>query len=219
MIGGWFKRGNSAPLPQERGPLACAIGGVLVIDTLGIEASLVAGEPAMGPPTGGNFIVCAVGVARLDATNELTRYYDDDHRMVQVIAAPGGGRDTITDISLYAPWDSVVPAGRGEWDRWTGTNGLIGAPTYSADGIMFTRFWGSGNHHADLVEFVETVDDGTDLREIHQRCMLYARDVGEGQEMLLLNIERDLSQQARDEGAAVSFIIGYGLGTADIVCV
>lgn len=219
MIGGWFRRGKGdAPgLPNERGPLACAIGGALKIDTLGIEAMLASGEPAMGPPAGGDFIVTAIGVARLDGANELTRYYDDDHRMVQVIAAPGGGIETISDVSLYQPWDSVVPASRAEWDRWSGPRGLIGAPRYNADGIVFARYWGSGDDHADLVEFVETVDDGSQTREIHQRCMLYSRNVGTGEEMLLINIERDLAHHARSEGGAISFIIGYGLGTADIM--
>ena len=68
MIGGWFRRGkdNTPALPAERGPLACAIGGALRIDTLGIEAMLASGEPAMGPPVGGDFVVTAIGVARLD---------------------------------------------------------------------------------------------------------------------------------------------------------
>lgn len=217
MIRKWFGGGDKTPqLPAERGPLRCAIGGVLEIDTLGLQATLAASEPAMGAPTGGNFIVSAVGTAMLDGVNELTRYYDDEERMIQVMAAPGGGEDTIVDVSFYAPWDSVVPGGPSEWSRWTGPRGLIGAPQYDADGIVFTRYWGEGQDHADLVEFVETVDDGQRTREIHQRCMLYARPVGAGEEMLLLNIERDLAYQAQSQGAAIAFMIGYGLGAADI---
>lgn len=212
-----FGGGEKKPqLAAERGPLRCAIGGALEIDTLGLQASLAAGEPAMGPPPGGNFIVGAIGTARMDGNVELTRYYDDDHRIVQVMAAPGGGEDTIIDVSLYAPWDSVVPGGAGEWSRWTGPRGLIGAPTYDADGILFTRYWGAGQDHADLVEFVETVDDGRERRDIQQRCMLYSRAVGAGEEMLLLNIERELAQAARSQGDAIVFMIGYGLGVADI---
>lgn len=217
MIRSWFGKGRKDPqLPQERGPLRCAISGVLEIDTLGLQASLAAGEPAMGPPIGGNFIVSAIGTARLDGNSELTRYYDDDHRMIQVMAAPGGGEDTVQDVSFYAPWDSVVPGGPSEWARWTGPRGLIGAPDYDADGLLFSRYWGEGQDHADLVEFVETVDDGDESREIHQRCMLYARSVGSGEEMLLLNIERELAHQAQAQGAAITFMIGYGLGAADI---
>jgi hypothetical protein len=203
-------------LPSERGPLQCAIGGAIEIDTLGIQAALASGEAAMGPPAGGNFIVTAVGTARLEATRELTRYYDDYDRLLQVIAAPGGGPETIVDISLYAPWDSVVPAGREEWARWTGPGGLIGAAKYDADGILFDRYWGSGEEHAPLVEFVETVDDGERKREIHQRCMLYSRIVGRGEEMLLLNIEQDLGERAQMQGAAIAFLVGYGLGAADV---
>lgn len=209
-------RDRKPDLPPERGPLRCAVGGAFEIDMLGVEASLSAGQPAMGPPKGGAFIVSAIGTARLDGANELTRYYDDDHRMLQVIAPPGSGPEAIADVSLYAPWDSVVPGGAGEWARWTGTDGLVGAPTYDADGIMFARYWGTGNEHTDLVEFVETIDDGEGQRQIHQRCMLYSRAVGAGEEMLLLNIESDLGHIARQEGASIEFLIGYGLGVADV---
>jgi hypothetical protein len=34
--------------------------------------------------------------------------------------------------------------------------------------------------------------------------------------MLLLNIERDMAHEARAQGAAIAFMIGYGLGAADI---
>ena len=217
MIRSLFRgRKKESERPRVHGPLQCAIAGAFQIDTLGIEAALVSGEPAMGAPVGGPFIVAAVGAAQLDANSELTRYYDDDHRILQVMAAPGGGPDAIIDVSLYMPWDSVVPAGAGEWSRWTGSDGLIGAPKYDADGIHFSRYWGAGSDHADLVEFVETVDDGNLQRRIHQRCMLYSRRVGSADELLLLNIESDLEDSARDEGSSIEFLIGYGLGVADV---
>ncbi|MET0251891.1 MAG: DUF2491 family protein [Novosphingobium sp.] len=217
MIRSLFGRGSKEPqLPVERGPLECAIGGALELDTLGLEASLASGQPAMSPPAGGPFIVAAFGTARLDGNTELSRYYDDDNRILQVIAPPQASRESIVDVSLYAPWDSVVPAGAAEWARWTGPRGLIGATEYDADGIVFARYWGTGQDHADLVEFVETVDDGEHQRQIHQRCMLYAREVGSGQEMLLLNIESDLDEAARREGSSIEFLIGYGLGAGDV---
>lgn len=217
MIKSWFGGGRKEPsLPKERGPLRCAISGAFDVDTLGLQAALAAGQPAMGAPTGGPFIVVAIGTARLDGANELTRYYDEDNRILQVIAPPGGGPESVNDVSLYLPWDSVVPGGAGEWQRWTGPRGLIGAPHYDADGILFQRYWGTGDDHADLVEFVETVDDGEHQRRIHQRCMLYARKVGAGEEMLLLNIEADLDEAARREGSSIEFLIGYGLGVADV---
>ena len=217
MIRSLFGGGRSEEaLPRERGPLQCAIGGAIEIDTLGLQAALASGEPAMEPPAGGPFIVAAVGTAMLDATSELTRYYDEYDRLLQVLAAPRGGPETITDVSLYSAWDSVVPVGAQEWERWVGPRGLVGAPRYDADGILFERYWGSGEDHAPLVEFVETVEDGETSRRIHQRCMLYARNVGRGEEMLLLNIEQDLADEAQRQGAAIAFMIGYGLGAADV---
>ncbi|PEQ14718.1 hypothetical protein B2G71_02065 [Novosphingobium sp. PC22D] len=216
MIRSWFGGRKQDALPEELGPLGCAIGGALVIDTLGLEAALAAGDPAMGAPEGGNFVVVAVGTARLDGNSQLTRYYDDEDRIVQVIAPPGGGFEAIQDVSIYRPWDSVVPASRSEWERWIGHRGLVGAPEYDADGLLYSRYWGAGDDHADLVEFVETVSDGESSREIQQKCMLYARRIGSVEEMLLLNIEQDLAHAARREGASIEFLIGYGLGAADV---
>ena len=214
-------RGAEDDLPRERGPLRLAIGHAVDIDTLSLQSDLLGAEPAMGAPergpfAGGAFVVEAHGVASMDADTELHRYYDAEHRMLQVLTPPGGGEADVLDVSLYAPWDSVAPMGRAEWDRWTGPNGLIGAPRYDADGIAFTRYWGEGEEHAPLVEFVEEVDDGEARRSIHQRCMLYARPVGRVEEMLLLNVERDLADRSRSEGASVEFLIGYGLGPAAI---
>ena len=166
-------------------------------------------------PAGGPFIVAAHGEARLDADMVLHRYYDEEHRLLQVMAPPGAGSEGVVDVSLYQPWDSVTPMSEAEWERWTGPRGLIGAPYYDADGIVFQRFWGEGDGRVDLVEFTEDVDDGETKRVIHQRCMLYARPVGAIEEMLLIGIERDLAAGAR-HGSSVEFMIGYGLAAADI---
>ncbi len=161
-------------------------------------------------------IVAAYGEAQLEAGMVLSRYYDADDTILQVLSASASQGDDLLDVSLYRPWDSVVPAGPADWARWRGPAGLIGQPRYDADGLLFKRFWGDGAERADLVEFVETVDDGGSRRDIHQSCMLYARPLGQAREMLLINIERDLSRGASSEGASVEFIIGYGLMAADV---
>ena len=216
MIGRFFKRDTPEALPEERGPLGLILGGAVEIDTLRLHADMATGEPAMGAPEGGPFIVAAVGEAMLDADTMLTRYYDEDHRLLQVLAPPGAGMEAVNDVSLYIPWDSVAPMGDAEWRRWTGADGLIGQAEYDADGILYRRYWGEGPGKVDLVEFTEDVDDGGAKRAIHQRCMLYSRPVGSSEEMLLINIERDLADRAAREGASVEFLIGYGLAPADI---
>ena len=216
MIGRFFKRDAPEALPEERGPLGLILGGAVEIDTLRLQADMATGEPAMGAPAGGPFLVAAVGQAMLDADTMLTRYYDEDHRLLQVLAPPGAGAEAVNDVSLYLPWDSVAPMGAADWLRWTGADGLIGQVEYDADGILYRRYWGEGEAKVDLVEFTEDIDDGEAKRTIHQRCMLYSRPVGSAEEMLLINIERDLADRAAREGASVEFLIGYGLAPADI---
>ena len=214
---GWFgRRDDKKPLPVERGPLSVGIGGALDIDFLSLEADTIGGEPAMPLPHTGPFLVAAYGQVQLDATSVLSRYYDEDHRMIQVMSTSGQPGAAVDDVSFYHPWDSVVPSGAQAWSRWTGPTGLIGQFDYDADGIHFQRFWGDGPERVPLVEFVEKVDDGEAVRAIHQTCMLYYRPLGQSREMLLINVERGLDQGESRAGSSVEFLIGYGLTPADV---
>ncbi|WP_425285177.1 DUF2491 family protein [Aureimonas jatrophae] len=214
---GWGA-GSESPRAQapERGPLGVALGGGIDVDTLSLQATLAGHETSVPVPAGGMMIVAAYGEARLGGDAHLARYYGDDDTILQVMTPSGRPGEDILDVSLYRPWDSVVPAGAAEWSRWRGPQGRIGQPRFDADGTLFERFWGDGPGQADLVEFVEDIDDANGRRAIHQSCMLYARPLGEGREMLLLNIERDLAARAASEGASIEFLIGYGLLPADI---
>ncbi|WP_375449903.1 DUF2491 family protein [uncultured Devosia sp.] len=212
----WFgkKLESVKRTPLERGPLGVALGGAIELDFLSLEADAIGGQPSMPLPQSGPLIVSAYGEVRLDAASTLSRYYDDQHHMLQVLSASGSPGDQVQDVSYYQPWDSVVPAGPGEWDRWRGRNGLLGQPRYDADGIMFERFWGEGPDRAEPVQFVEQVEDGESRRTIQQTCMLYFRPLGNGREMLLINIEQDADNHRA--GGSVEFLLGYGLGPADV---
>ncbi|MDY8110399.1 DUF2491 family protein [Fulvimarina sp. 2208YS6-2-32] len=210
------KKTPETELPAEVGPLGIPIGGALELDLLSLEADASASQPGMALPHGGTFVCVAYGEARLDANTVLSRYYDDDDRLLQVLSASGRFGDAIDDISIYHPWDSVVPAGQSEWDRWVGASGMVGEARYDADGVVFDRFWGEGEERADLVEFVEDIDDGRQKRAIHQTCMLYSRPLGRTREMLLINVERELSAGSARQGGSIEFLLGYGLGAADV---
>ncbi|BCH61233.1 hypothetical protein RvVAR0630_38570 [Agrobacterium vitis] len=214
---GWFSgRKTEKPMQKELGPLGAVIGGALDLDFLSLEADALGAQPAMPLPQSGAFIIAAYGEVRLDAASVLSRYYDENHHMIQVMSPSGMPGDGIEDISFYRPWDSVVPVSQSEWNRWTGPSGMIGAPSYDADGILFNRFWGEGPERAETVQFVEEVEDGETSRSIHQSCMLYYRPLGTTQEMLLINVERDLDPSQAQAGRSVEFLIGYGIGAADV---
>ena len=219
MMGRLFGRGKEeekAPEPDERGPLAVAIGQAIEIDDLTLQASLAGKTCALEIPSINPFIVAGIGQTMLDADMQLTRYYDDEDRMIQVMGAPGCSIEEAIDVSFYMPWDSVVPAGKSDLDEWTGPSGMLGLPTYDADGILFQRFWGDGDGRMALVEFVEEVEADGVTREIHQKSMLYARDLGGLNEMLLILTQRDLKGRAAQGGASIEFMIGYGVNSADV---
>lgn len=220
MIFNFFKdkskhQDDRSRLLPERGPLEVSLGGALDMDFLSLEGEFAGQETAMPIPKSGPFIVTGYGEVRLDENTVLSRYYDDEHRIVQVMSEGEGG-DAVRDISFYMPWDTVVPAGAGEWDRWTGHDGLIGQPAYDADGIIFERFWSSGPERAEPVQFVETVDTSRSVRQIHQTCMLYSRNLGAGREMLLISVEREIGETQRRAGGSIEFLVGYGMAPADV---
>lgn len=210
------KKDTKAALPREEGPLKAALGGALDLDTLSLQASLAGARPALDLPNLSPFIVAGFGQAMLDADTQLSRYYDDEDRMLQVVAGRGGSAEDIEDLTVFVPWDSVVPACRADWDAWTGSGGLIGAKEFDADGIVFTRFWGDGEGRMPLVQFVEDVETRSGTRRIQQASMLYARELGNVREMLLLLTQHDLEDRFGQDNASIEFMIGYGLNTADV---
>lgn len=214
----WFRKSGKKNLAgDELGPLGASIGGALDLDFLSLEASAIGSVPAMPLPQSGPFIIAAYGEATLDETSVLSRYYDEEHRMIQVLSSSGQPGDAIDDLSFYRPWDSVVPVSASEWNRWTGPSGSIGQPSYDADGIVYQRFWGEGAGRIEPVQFTEKVtDEDADSRLIHQTCMLYFRSLASIQEMLLINVERDLDATQSQSGSSVEFMIGYGLVAADV---
>ena len=222
MFGFGKKRGQEPEKPkhEEKGPLRAAIGSVLKVDTLNLQVALSGAEPSLTLPDISTFVVAGIGQSMLEADMQLTRYYDDRDNMIQVMGAPGCGPEDIVDMTVFVPWDSVVPASKSDWDYWTGPNGVLGDIRYDADGIVFDRFWGDGNGRMALVEFTETVEADGMERDLHQRTMLYARDLGHNtREMLLILTQRDLNARSQQHGASVEFMIGYGLGLDDVATV
>lgn len=204
--------GGEPPPAPPSGPFGLAIGRAVAMDTMRLrleEPRLARGLP---PPT---LVVSGYGTAELDGGGSLHRYYDDGGAMLQVLCVGGQEDEFIREVTLYHPWDEVVPAGAAEWASWDGEGGRIGAATFEADGFVFERVWGEpASAWVAPAEFTETISfQGGDRRELRHKMMPYRRQVDTATEALIVAVERDLASADR---GSVTFMIGYGLGRADV---
>jgi hypothetical protein len=194
------------------GPFALSLGRAVSLDTLRLR--LEEGRLARGLPPQ-TLVVTGHGVAMLDASGILHRYYDDDGNMLQVLCLGGVDDASIREITLYHLWDEVVPASEAEWAAWDGPDGRIGAAVFEADGFRFDRVWGEPTTPwIPPAEFTEdiAVDEGP-RKQVYQKIMPYRREVGSVVETLIIAVERDLASLDR---GSVTFMIGYGLAAADV---
>ena len=194
------------------GPFGLSLGRAVALDTMRLRLEEKRLAMRLPPET---LVITGHGVADLDSSGLLHRYYDDSHTMLQVLCLGGTSDDCIREVTLYHLWDEVVPATAREWAEWDGEGGKIGAAIFEADGFRFERVWGDpSTHRIPPAEFTEevAVDEGP-KRLIHQKIMPYRRDIGPFIETLLIAVERDLA--SRDRGS-VTFMIGYGLSPVDV---
>lgn len=216
MVFGAFKSlfgGEPAPAPAAVvGPFGVGIGRAVTLDLIRLrleETRLANGLP---PET---LVISAHGVADLDGASTIHRYYDESGAMLQVLCAGGIGDDNIQEVTLYHPWDEVVPTTEAEWAGWSGHGGRMGAAVFEADGFRFERVWGEpATPWVQPAEFTETVtaEDGAE-RHVHQKIVPYRREVGTAIEALIIAVERDLASADR---GSVTFMIGYGLQISDV---
>lgn len=202
--------GGGAPQAAPTGPLGLGLGRAASLDTMRFrleEPRLARGLP---PET---LVVSGHGVAVLEGAGTIHRFYDDAGTMLQLLCV--GGDENVREITLYHPWDEVVPASHGEWAVWDSPSGKIGAAVFEADGFRFERAWGDpATPWVAPAEFTETIsfDDGSE-RQLRHKLVPYRREVGTAIEALIIAVERDLASPDR---GSVTFMIGYGLARADV---
>ena len=154
--------------------------------------------------------IVAQGLISLEAGDFVHRFYTDDDIMFQVVSNDRAGAD-ITDISLFAPWDSAYPGARADREAW---RRRLCAPSFDAPGLPpFRRLWfGDDSGQQDPVTLWEDIHDDRDGivdRRIFQTCMLYARPLGEngeGRELLLA-----LEQEPDGEPVSHELMLGVPL--------
>lgn len=133
--------------------------------------------------------ITAQGHVELESGQHVHRFYTDDHVMLQTMSDDAAGQESY-DFSLFMPWTSAYPPAERERRVW---RDRLSEPVFhgaAEDLPDYPRFWFSESDAIQKpVELWETIWDDrtstTPYSKIFQTCMLYARDLDDGRELML----------------------------------
>ncbi|TLG87242.1 DUF2491 family protein [Pseudomonas edaphica] len=216
---GWFKQlmgleapqtnaESTLPLPTT-GPLGLAPGkGVMFDTTLKL---LLDGKTSVVIP--GSQEVWANGTVDLGQSTWLSRYYMNDEDYWLQVHTTGEVAGQVESVILFNYLSYVTLSSEAELRRLAGPQSLIGLPTYTHNGVEYTRVWGSEAGQTELVAMSERVINPEDAYNVEHRSMLYARDTGltDRREFLLFSVEEDA-----EGGISLSTSLGISLYTTDL---
>lgn len=133
--------------------------------------------------------ITAQGTIQLDDGQYVHRFYTDDHIMLQAMSDDASGAEA-HDFALFIPWSSAYPPGDRERRVW---RDRLSEPVF--DGApeelpTYPRFWfAESDARQPPVTLWESLwDDRTatvPYGRIFQTCMLYARELSGGRELML----------------------------------
>lgn len=158
--------------------------------------------------------ITAQGVVHLDAGPFVHRFYTDDHVMLQAMSDDAEG-SVAYDFTLFIPWSSAYPPNAGARRTW---EDRLSEPVFrgAAEGLPdYPRFWFSeSSMRQPPVKLWETVYDDRTATEpyarIYQTCMLYARELAGGRELMIA-----LEQEPEGGEATHEIMIGIPLDMAE----
>ncbi len=201
--------GSGPQQPPQTGPLGLVLGGAWSADLFAVRAH---GERFRFEFSDSSAVIVAAGHADLGDGVTLYRYYDDDDQMLQVLAGSDAVED-VREITLFQPFDSIVPGSAAAWQAWTGQDGWMRAPSFELDdGTRYERAWFTDTPGpAELVEFVEYIRSSRDEavgRRVAQSCMLYTREIPGAEDLYehLLVIKEETGA-----GEAIELMVGIDL--------
>jgi hypothetical protein len=133
--------------------------------------------------------ITAQGVITLDGGQYVHRFYTDDHVMLQAMSDDAEGQAAY-DFTLFIPWSSAYPAGERDRRLWSDR---LSEPVFNGaaeDLPAYPRLWfAESDARQPPVTLWETIFDdrtaATPYARIFQTCMLYARDLAGGRELML----------------------------------
>ncbi|KTT03776.1 hypothetical protein SB14R_03235 [Pseudomonas oryzihabitans] len=176
--------GSDAPLNQ---PLGLAKGLPLMLDPQ--LTSAMAGLTLVTFPA--PQAIENIGVIDFGPRTYLHRFYlaDEDY-WLQVHTEDG----VVLSIILFNYLSWIQMESEEHLVRTAGIGSPIGRPTYTLDGSVFSRDWGTAGDQAELQSFTERFPPANDQQdEVVHRAMLYSRDIGipGRREFLLFSVEEN----------------------------
>lgn len=220
---GWFKQlmGLEAPNANTEskwtanqtqlatGPLGLALGkGVMFDTTLKL---LLDEKTSVAIP--GSQQIWSNGTVDLGQSTWLSRYYMNDEDYWLQVHTTGDIAGQIESVILFNYLSYITISSEAELRRLAGPQSLIGLPTYTHNGVEYTREWGTENGQTELVALSEQLNNPEESYSIEHRSMLYARETGltDRREFLLFSVEEDA------EGTiSLSTSLGISLYTTDL---
>ena len=220
---GWFKQlmGLEAPnatteskwtasesLPVT-GPLDLALGkGVMFDTTLKL---LLDGNTTVTIP--GSQQIWSNGTVDLGQSTWLSRYYMNEEDYWLQVHTTGEIAGQVESVILFNYLSYITISSEAELRRLAGPQSLIGLPTYTHNGVEYTREWGTEDGQTELVALSDQLKNPEESYGIEHRSMLYARETGltDRREFLLFSVEEDA------EGTiSLSTSLGISLYTTDL---
>jgi hypothetical protein len=153
-------------------------------------------------------------VVQLDDGPFVHRFYTDDHVMLQAMSDDAGGAAAY-DFTLFMPWSSAWPPNDGARRAW---QDRLSEPVFRGEpeGLPdYPRCWFSeSDARQPPVKLWESVYDDRAATEpyakIYQTCMLYARELAGGRELMMA-----LEQEPEGGDATHEIMIGIPLDMAE----
>lgn len=174
-------------------PEPLRIGAILAIEPG--EALRYEGLDLTLPLPAGEIVVEAVSGMELFGLKVSRAYVKtgDRQAMFQFQQQKDG---TLIDVNCFQVYQEIYPGTPEDWDTWLGEGGLIGGQDLnSPTGATFKREWGDGQY-AVPVEAEESIFTAADQAPIvvNHKMMLYARDIGDAQEYMLVSADEEPGQ-------------------------
>lgn len=220
---GWFKQLMGLEAPNARtesqqaagqtlpstGPLGLAPGKGVMFDS-SLKLLLDEKTSVVIP---GSQEIWSNGTVDLGQSTWLSRYYMNDEDYWLQVHTTGEIAGQVESVILFNYLSYVTLSSEAELRRLAGPQSPIGLPTYTHNGVEFSRVWGSEAGQTELVAMTEHVVNPEEAYSVEHRSMLYARDTGltDRREFLLFSVEEDA------EGTiSLSTSLGISLYTTDL---